>query len=268
MGRRLRRGYMAMNCAAIRQAFRDWLFKDPARRERLVKLYNEKFNCLRGRAYDGSHISFHGMSPEIVLREHQRNAVARILYGGNTLLAHVVGAGKTYTMAAAAMEAKRLGLCSKSLVVVPNHLTEQWGAEWLQLYPGANILVATKVDFETANRKKFCGRIATGDYDAVIIGHSQLEKIPLSAERQAAMLQRQIDEITTQLGLMDRDTPRFTVKQMERTRKGLETRLERLNDDSRKDAVVTFEELGIDRLFIDEAHNFKNRAKRCAISYR
>lgn len=173
-------------------------------------------------------------------------------------LAHVVGAGKTYTMAAAAMEAKRLGLCSKSLVVVPNHLTEQWGAEWLQLYPGANILVATKVDFETANRKKFCGRIATGDYDAVIIGHSQLEKIPLSAERQAAMLQRQIDEITTQLGLMDRDTPRFTVKQMERTRKGLETRLERLNDDSRKDDVVTFEELGIDRLFIDEAHNFKN----------
>lgn len=171
---------------AIRQAFRDWLFKDPARRERLVKLYNEKFNCLRGRAYDGSHISFHGMSPEIVLREHQRNAVARILYGGNTLLAHVVGAGKTYTMAAAAMEAKRLGLCSKSLVVVPNHLTEQWGAEWLQLYPGANILVATKVDFETANRKKFCGRIATGDYDAVIIGHSQVEKIPLSAERQAA----------------------------------------------------------------------------------
>ena len=243
---------------AMKQAFRDWLFKDPARRERLVKLYNEKFNCLRGRAYDGSHISFHGMSPEIVLREHQRNAVARILYGGNTLLAHVVGAGKTYTMAAAAMEAKRLGLCSKSLVVVPNHLTEQWGAEWLQLYPGANILVATKVDFETANRKKFCGRIATGDYDAVIIGHSQLEKIPLSAERQAAMLQRQIDEITTQLGLMDRDTPRFTVKQMERTRKGLETRLERLNDDSRKDDVVTFEELGIDRLFIDEAHNFKN----------
>ena len=210
---------------AMKQAFRAWLFKDPARRERLVKLYNEKFNCLRGRAYDGSHISFHGMSPEIVLREHQRNAVARILYGGNTLLAHVVGAGKTYTMAAAAMEAKRLGLCSKSLVVVPNHLTEQWGAEWLQLYPGANILVATKVDFETANRKKFCGRIATGDYDAVIIGHSQLEKIPLSAERQAAMLQRQIDEITTQLGLMDRDTPRFTVKQMERTRKGLETRL-------------------------------------------
>ena len=171
-------------------------------------------------------------------------------------------------MAAAAMEAKRLGLCSKSLVVVPNHLTEQWGAEWLQLYPGANILVATKVDFETANRKKFCGRIATGDYDAVIIGQSQLEKIPQSAERQAAMLQRQIDEITTQLGLMDRDTPRFTVKQMERTRKGLETRLERLNDDSRKDDVVTFEELGIDRLFIDEAHNFKNRAKRCAISYR
>lgn len=243
----------------IKQGFKDWIWNDPDRREKLVRLYNEKFNSIRPREYDGSHIIFSGMNPEIELREHQKNAVAHILYGGNTLLAHAVGAGKTFEMTAAAMESKRLGLCSKSLFVVPNHLTEQWAAEFLQLYPAANILVATKKDFEMKNRKRFCGRIATGDYDAVIIGHSQFEKIPMSFERQRIILQEQIRDITN--GIIDLKANRgdnFSVKQLEKTKKSLTVKLEKLNDQSRKDDVVTFEELGIDRLFIDESHYYKN----------
>ena len=222
-------------------------------------MYNEKFNSIRPREYDGSHIVFNGMNPEIELREHQKNAVAHILYGGNTLLAHAVGAGKTFEMVAAAMESKRLGLCNKSLFVVPNHLTEQWAAEFLQLYPAANILVATKRDFETKNRKKFCGRIATGDYDAVIIGHSQFEKIPMSIERQRAILEQQLEELTD--GIMDLKRNRgenFSIKQVEKSKKSVKQKLEKLNDQSRKDDVVTFEELGVDRLFIDESHYYKN----------
>ena len=243
----------------IKQRFSEWIWKDIDRRERLCRIYNETFNSIRPREYDGRHIRFSGMNPEITLRPHQVNAIAHIMYGGNTLLAHEVGAGKTYEMVAAAMEMKRLGLCTKSLIVVPNHITEQWAAEWLQLYPSANILVATKKDFETRNRKKFCARIATGDYDAVIIGHSQFEKIPMSAERQAAILQQQIDEIM--FGIEDAKAAkaeRYTVKQLERTRKSLEAKLERLNDQSRKDDLVTFEELGVDRVFVDESHYFKN----------
>ena len=243
----------------IKQGFQDWVWRDPARREKLVRLYNDKFNSIRPREYDGSHITFSGMNPEITLREHQKNAVAHILYGGNTLLAHAVGAGKTFEMTAAAMESKRLGLCNKSLFVVPNHLTEQWAAEFLQLYPAANILVATKKDFEMKNRKRFCGRIATGDYDAVIIGHSQFEKIPISIERQRAVLQQQLDDIIEGIAEAKRNRgDRFSVKQLEKTKKSLQTKLEKLNDQSRKDDVVTFEELGIDRLFIDESHYYKN----------
>ena len=243
----------------IKQGLQDWIWADPARREKLTKMYNEKFNSIRPREYDGSHIVFNGMNPEIELREHQKNAVAHILYGGNTLLAHAVGAGKTFEMVAAAMESKRLGLCNKSLFVVPNHLTEQWAAEFLQLYPAANILVATKRDFETKNRKKFCGRIATGEYDAVIIGHSQFEKIPMSIERQRAILEQQLEELTD--GIMDLKRNRgenFSIKQLEKSRKSVKQKLEKLNDQSRKDDVVTFEELGVDRLFIDESHYYKN----------
>ena len=243
----------------IKQKFAEWIWKDIDRRELLCRIYNETFNGIRPREYDGRHIRFEGMNPEISLRPHQINAIAHILYGGNTLLAHEVGAGKTYEMVAAAMEMKRLGLCTKSLIVVPNHITEQWAAEWLQLYPSANILVATKKDFETQNRKKFCSRIATGDYDAIIIGHSQFEKIPMSVERQQAILERQIEEILEGIEQAKaQKAERYTVKQMERTRKSLETRLAKLNDQSRKDDVVTFEQLGIDRLFIDESHYFKN----------
>ena len=243
----------------IKQGFQDWIWADPTRRERLTKLYNEKFNSIRPREYDGSHITFNGMNPEIELREHQRNAVAHILYGGNTLLAHAVGAGKTFEMVAAAQESKRLGLCNKSLFVVPNHLTEQWASEYLQLYPAANILVATKKDFETKNRKKFCGRIATGDYDAVIIGHSQFEKIPMSIERQRAILQQQIEELTDGIADLKRNRgENFSIKQLEKSRKSIKQKLEKLNDQSRKDDVVTFEELGVDRLFIDESHYYKN----------
>ena len=243
----------------IKQKFAEWIWKDIDRRERLCRIYNETFNALRPREYDGRHIRFEGMNPEITLRPHQVNAIAHILYGGNTLLAHEVGAGKTYEMVAAAMEMKRLGLCTKSLIVVPNHITEQWAAEWLQLYPSANILVATRKDFETQNRKKFCSRIATGDYDAIIIGHSQFEKIPMSAERQRAILERQIEEILFGIEQAKaQKAERYTVKQMERTRKSLEARLAKLNDQSRKDDVVTFEQLGVDRLFIDESHYFKN----------
>lgn len=243
----------------IKQKFAEWVWKDIDRRELLCRIYNETFNGVRPREYDGRHIRFEGMNPEISLRPHQINAIAHILYGGNTLLAHEVGAGKTYEMVAAAMEMKRLGLCTKSLIVVPNHITEQWAAEWLQLYPSANILVATKKDFETQNRKKFCSRIATGDYDAIIIGHSQFEKIPMSVERQQAILERQIEEILFGIEQAKaQKAERYTVKQMERTRKSLETRLAKLNDQSRKDDVVTFEQLGIDRLFIDESHYFKN----------
>ena len=243
----------------IKQGFQDWVWRDPERREKLVRLYNEKFNSIRPREYDGSHIVFSGINPEITLREHQKNAVAHILYGGNTLLAHAVGAGKTYEMTAAAMESKRLGLCNKSLFVVPNHLTEQWAAEFLQLYPAANILVATKKDFEMKNRKRFCGRIATGDYDAVIIGHSQFEKIPMSIERQRAVLQQQLDDIVEGIADIKRNRgDRFSVKQLEKTKRSLQTKLQKLNDQSRKDDVVTFEELGIDRLFIDESHYYKN----------
>ena len=243
----------------IKDAFRDWIWKDPDRRDRLTTLYNTKFNSIRPREYDGSHIRFTGMNPEITLRPHQVNAIARILYGGNTLLAHVVGAGKTFEMVAASMESKRLGLCQKSLFVVPNHLTEQWAAEFLQLYPSANILVATKKDFETRNRKKFCSRIATGDYDAVIIGHSQFEKIPMSIERQRAVLQGQLDEIVDGIAeAKSARAERFTVKQLEKTKKQIKLKLEKLNDQSRKDDVVTFEELGVDRLFVDEAHFYKN----------
>ena len=244
---------------AIKDAFRDWIWKDPVRRERLTALYNEKFNSVRPREYDGSHIKFVGMNPEITLREHQVNAIARILYGGNTLLAHVVGGGKTFEMVAAAMESKRLGLCQKSLFVVPNHLTEQWAAEFLQLYPSANILVATKKDFETRNRKKFCSRIATGDYDAVIIGHSQFEKIPVSVERQRAILEDQLEEIVEGISEAKRaNAERFTIKQMEKSKRSIKLKLDKLNDQTRKDDVVTFEELGVDRLFVDEAHGFKN----------
>lgn len=243
----------------IKQKFAEWIWKDIDRRELLCRVYNETFNGVRPREYDGRHIRFEGMNPEISLRPHQINAIAHILYGGNTLLAHEVGAGKTYEMVAAAMEMKRLGLCTKSLIVVPNHITEQWAAEWLQLYPSANILVATKKDFETQNRKKFCSRIATGDYDAIIIGHSQFEKIPMSVERQQAILERQIEEILFGIEQAKaQKAERYTVKQMERTRKSLEARLAKLNDQSRKDDVVTFEQLGIDRLFIDESHYFKN----------
>ena len=243
----------------IKQEFQDWIWSDPERRERLCKSYNEKFNSVRPREYDGSHIIFNGMNPEIELREHQKNAVAHILYGGNTLLAHAVGAGKTFEMVAAAQESKRLGLCNKSLFVVPNHLTEQWAAEYLQLYPAANILVATKKDFETKNRKKFCGRIATGDYDAVIIGHSQFEKIPMSVERQRAILEQQLQELTD--GIIDLKKNRgenFSIKQLEKSKKAVKLKLQKLNDQSRKDDVVTFEELGVDRLFIDESHYYKN----------
>ena len=243
----------------IKQKFAEWIWKNIDRRELLCRIYNETFNGVRPREYDGRHIRFEGMNPEISLRPHQINAIAHILYGGNTLLAHEVGAGKTYEMVAAAMEMKRLGLCTKSLIVVPNHITEQWAAEWLQLYPSANILVATKKDFETQNRKKFCSRIATGDYDAIVIGHSQFEKIPMSVERQQAILERQIEEILEGIEQAKaQKAERYTVKQMERTRKSLETRLAKLNDQSRKDDVVTFEQLGIDRLFIDESHYFKN----------
>ena len=244
---------------AIKDAFRDWIWKAPDRRERLTRLYNERFNSTRPREYDGSHLTFPGINPEITLRPHQVNAIARILYGGNTLLAHVVGAGKTFEMTAAAMESKRLGLCNKPLFVVPNHLTEQWASEFLQLYPGANILVATKRDFETQNRKKFCSRIATGDYDAIIIGHSQFEKIPISLERQQRVLQAEIDEIVEGIQEAKNDyAERFTIKQLEKTKRGLEAKLKKLNDQSRKDDVITFEELGVDRLFIDEAHYYKN----------
>ena len=243
----------------IKQGFQDWIWADPDRREKLTKMYNEKFNSIRPREYDGSHITFSGMNPEITLREHQRNAVAHILYGGNTLLAHAVGAGKTFEMVAASQESKRLGLCNKSLFVVPNHLTEQWAAEYLQLYPSANILVATKKDFETKNRKKFCGRIATGDYDAVIIGHSQFEKIPMSIERQRAILEQQLNELTEGIAELKRNRgENFSVKQLEKSRKSVKQKLQKLNDQSRKDDVVTFEELGVDRLFIDESHYYKN----------
>ena len=244
---------------AIKDAFANWVWQDPQRREVLVRQYNELFNSTRPREYDGSHIHFVGMNPEIALREHQRNAIAHVLYGGNTLLAHEVGAGKTFEMAASAMEAKRLGLCQKSLFVVPNHLTLQWAQEFLHLYPSAKLLVASKKDFETANRKKFCARIATGDYDAVIIGHSQFEKIPLSFERQERIIQEQIDEIQSGIAELKHSSgEKFTIKQMEKSRKQLETKLEKLRATERKDDVVTFEELGVDRLFVDESHHFKN----------
>ena len=243
----------------IKQEFQDWIWSDPERRERLCKFYNEKFNSVRPREYDGSHIIFNGMNPEIELREHQKNAVAHILYGGNTLLAHAVGAGKTFEMVAAAQESKRLGLCNKSLFVVPNHLTEQWAAEYLQLYPAANILVATKKDFETKNRKKFCGRIATGDYDAVIIGHSQFEKIPMSIERQRVIFEQQLEEITEGIAELKRNRgENFSVKQLEKSKKSIKQKLDKLNDQTKKDDVVTFEELGVDRLFVDESHYYKN----------
>ena len=245
----------------IKQAFADWIWSDPERREKLTRLYNEKFNSIRPREYDGSHLNFVGTNPEITLRPHQVNAIAHILYGGNTLLAHVVGAGKTFEMVAAAQESKRLGLCQKSLFVVPNHLTEQWASEYLQLYPSANILVATKKDFEAKNRKKFCGRIATGDYDAVIIGHSQFEKIPMSLERQRAILQQQLDEVLDGISELKKNRgDNFSIKQLERTKKTVKQKLDKLNDQSRKDDVVTFEELGVDRIFIDEAHYYKNLA--------
>ncbi len=243
----------------IKQAFVDWIWKDPTRRDELCKLYNERFNSNRPREYDGSHITFSGINPEIQLRKHQKDAVARVMYGGNSLLGHVVGAGKTWTMVAAAMESKRLGLCNKSLFVVPNHLTEQWASEFLQLYPAANVLVATKKDFETKNRKKFCGRIATGEYDAIIIGHSQFEKIPMSNERQIQIIREQISEVMLGIGLAKaQKAENFTIKQMEKTKRNLEARLDKLNDQSRKDDIVTFEELGVDRVFVDEAHYYKN----------
>lgn len=243
----------------IKDAFLDWIWEEPYRRERLVKLYNEKFNSIRPREYDGSHVIFHGMNPEIELRTHQKNAVARILYGGNTLLAHVVGSGKTFTMVSASQELKRLGLCNKSLFVVPNHLTEQWAAEYLTLYPGANILVATKKDFEVKNRRKFCSRIATGEYDAVIIGHSQFEKLPVSIDRQRDILTEELNEVLMSINeLKHSKGEQFTIKQLEKTRKSIEGKLKKLNDQSRKDNVITFEELGIDRLFVDESHFYKN----------
>ena len=244
---------------AIKAAFREWIWKEPNRRETLVAQYNELFNATRPREYDGQHITFGGMTPEIQLREHQRNAVAHILYGGNTLLAHEVGAGKTFEMVAAAMESKRLGLCLKPLFVVPNHLTEQWASEFIRLYPSASILVATKKDFERANRQKFCARIATGDYDAVIIGHSQFERIPVSQERQQRLLREQLDDITHGIEeLKYQRGEQFSIKQLERTRKQLENRLSKLEAEERKDDVVTFEQLGVDRLYVDEAHSFKN----------
>ncbi len=246
----------------IKQAFQDWIWKDQPRRERLCKLYNEQFNALRPREYDGTHLKFVGMNPEIQLRQHQLNAVAHnISYGGNTLLAHVVGAGKTFEIVAAAQESKRLGLCRKSLIVVPNHLTEQWAAEYLQLYPSANIGCGTKKDFEKKNRKRFCGRIATGDFDAVIIGHSQFEKIPMSVERQRYILEQQYHEIMDGIReLKEQNGDRFSVKQLEHSKKAVQAKLNKLNDQSRKDDLVTFEELGIDRLFVDEAHYYKNLA--------
>ena len=245
----------------IKDAFADWIWKDQERRDRLCKLYNEKFNSVRPREYNGEHLNFVGMNPEITLRPHQVNAIAHILYGGNTLLAHVVGAGKTFEMVAAAQESKRLGLCNKSLFVVPNHLTEQWAAEYLQLYPSANILVASKKDFETKNRKKFCGRIATGDYDAIIIGHSQFEKIPMSVERQQAILNQQLEEIMNGISELKRNRgENFSIKQLEKAKKTVKQKLEKLNDQTRKDDIVTFEELGVDRLFVDEAHYYKNLA--------
>lgn len=265
----LNRKETAIACSkqdAIKEAFLNWVWEDPERRNHLVRLYNDKFNCIRPREYDGSHIGFVGMNPEIKLRTHQLNAVAHVLYGNNTLLAHEVGAGKTFEMVAAAMESKRLGLCNKSLFVVPNHIIEQFASEFLQLYPSANILVATKKDFETKNRKKFCSRIATGEFDAVIIGHSQFERIPMSIERQIALLEEQISDITK--GIASEKSNRgenYTIKQMEKTRKSLETRLEKLHKEERKDDVVTFEELGVDKLFVDEAHNYKNCARRCYI---
>ena len=243
----------------IKDAFANWVWQDPQRRIALVKQYNELFNSTRPREYDGSYIHFVGMNPEITLREHQRNAIAHVLYGGNTLLAHEVGAGKTYEMAASAMEAKRLGLCQKSLFVVPNHLTEQWASEFLNLYPNAKLLVARRKDFETANRKKFCARIATGDYDAVIIGHSQFERIPLSFERQERIIQEQIYETLAAIEELKANAgENFSIKQMEKTRKTLETKLEKLRSDERKDDVITFEQLGVDRLFVDESHFYKN----------
>ncbi|MBR0391213.1 MAG: DEAD/DEAH box helicase family protein, partial [Oscillospiraceae bacterium] len=244
---------------AIKEAFRDWVWRDPDRREALVHTYNELFNSIRPREFDGSHISFDGMTPEIDLREHQRNAVAHILYGGNTLLAHEVGAGKTFEMVAAVMESKRLGLCQKAMFVVPNHLTEQWASEFLRLYPSANILVANKKDFEKANRQKFCARIATGDYDAVILGHSQFERIPVSQERQQRLLKEQIDDITDGIMEMKRNRgERYSIKQLERAKRSLEVRLKKLEAEEKKDDVVTFEQLGVDRLYVDEAHAFKN----------
>ena len=244
---------------AVRESFKGWIFRDQRRREALVRKYNELFNSTKPREYDGSHLKFPGMTPDIELKPHQKNAVAHVVYGGNTLLAHCVGAGKTFEMAAAAMEMKRLGLCRKPLFVVPNHLTEQWAADFLRLYPGANILAATKKDFEPSNRKKFCSRISTGEYDAVIIGHTQFERVPLSVERQAAVLEGQISEITAAVAEMKAARgERFSIKQMEKMKKQLETRLEKLNDQSRKDDVVTFEQLGVDRLFVDESHFYKN----------
>ena len=243
----------------IKTAFQEWIWSDPERRNTLVRLYNDKFNATRPREYDGSHIKFVGMNPAIDLREHQVNAVARIVYGGNTLLAHEVGAGKTFEMVAAAMEMKRLGLCHKSMIVVPNHIIEQFAAEWLQLYPSANILVSTKKDFEPKNRRKFCARIATGDYDAVIIGHSQFEKIPMSIEYQRDMLEEQLNDLLSGIAEAKQNKgDNFTVKQLEKSRKSLQLRLDKLNDQSRKDDLVTFEELGVDRLFVDEAHGYKN----------
>ncbi|WP_253291730.1 DEAD/DEAH box helicase family protein, partial [Anaerobutyricum soehngenii] len=243
----------------IKEEFKEWIFKDLHRREDLCKIYNERFNSIRPREYDGSHIQFVGMNPEITLMPHQKNAVAHVLYGNNTLLAHCVGAGKTFQMIAAGMESKRLGLSQKNLYVVPNHLTEQWGSDFLRLYPGANILVATKKDFEPANRKRFCSRIATGDYDAVIIGHTQFEKIPLSRERQIAMLEQQIADITFSIEEAAHQAGQnYTIKQLEKTKKSLQARMKKLNDQTRKDDVVTFEQLGVDRLFVDESHSFKN----------
>ena len=243
----------------IKEEFKEWIFKDLHRREDLCKIYNERFNSIRPREYDGSHIQFAGMNPEITLMPHQKNAVAHVLYGNNTLLAHCVGAGKTFQMIAAGMESKRLGLSQKNLYVVPNHLTEQWGSDFLRLYPGANILVATKKDFEPANRKRFCSRIATGDYDAVIIGHTQFEKIPLSRERQIVMLEDQIADITFSIEEAAHQAGQnYTIKQLEKTKKSLQTRMKKLNDQTRKDDVVTFEQLGVDRLFVDESHSFKN----------
>ena len=248
----------------IKEEFKNWIFNDQDRRNRLVKAYNEKFNSIRNREYDGSNLSFDGMSTDISLRPHQKNAIARILYGGNSLLAHVVGAGKTFEMVASSMEAKKLGMCTKSLFVVPNHLTGQIGREFMQLYPSANIMVADKKDFEPKNRKRFIGKIATGEYDAVIIGHSQFEKIPMSKEYQQKHIQDQIDEIINYVEEYKHDrNQNFTVKELQKTRKKLETRLEKLNDDFKKDDVITFEELGVDKLIVDEAHNYKNRAKRC-----